>query len=56
MVHTSLKTMVSFRRGGGGGGVSTPILSFISRFGPLLQVQNFDFNFSLGGGGGQKNK
>ena len=43
---------------GGGGG--TLILSYISRFGPLLEVQNFEFHFYfLGGGGeggGQKNK
>ena len=43
LMHTSLKTMVGF-----GGG--TLILSYISMFGPLLEVQNFFF--FLGGGGG----
>ena len=54
MVHTSLKTIVSFQRGGGGGGgwYSNIILPYISRFGRLLEVQNFAFHFFLGGGGG----
>ena len=39
---------------GGGGEGGTLILSYISRFGPLLEVQNFEFHFFFffGGGGG----
>ena len=44
--------MVSFRRRGGGGVGGTLILSYISRFGLLLEVQNFEFHFFLWGGGG----
>ena len=41
--------------GGGGWWVGgTLILSYISRFGPLLEVQNFQFHFFWGGGGGRK--
>ena len=37
----------------------TLILSYISRFCPFLEIQNFELHFLLGGGGGaedQKNK
>ena len=37
----------------------TLILSYISRFCPFLEIQNFELHFCLGGGGGagdQKNK
>ena len=37
--------------GGGVGWVGTLILSYISRLGPLLEVQNFEFHFFWGGGG-----
>ena len=43
--------MVSFRGQGRGRG-GTLILSYISRFGTLLEVQNFEFHFFWGGGGG----
>ena len=50
-----------WREGGGGGGGGTLILSYISRFCPFLEIQNFELHFLLGGGGGggaedQKNK
>ena len=35
-----------------GGG--SQILSYKSRFGPLLEVQNFEFHFFVGGGGGSE--
>ena len=41
-----------------GGRGCTLILFYISRFGPFLEFQNFEFHFYGGGGGrgGQKNK
>ena len=58
LLHTALKTLVSFRgRGGGGWGVGTLMWSYISSFGPFLEFQNFEFYFVFGGGGGaEKNK
>ena len=43
---------------GARGGVGTLILSYISRFGPFLEVQNFELHFLEGGMGreGQINK
>ena len=41
---------------GWGGGGGTLILSYISRFCPFLEIQNFELHFLLGGGGDQKNK
>ena len=38
--------------GGGGGGGGTLILSYISRFCPFFEIQNFELHFLLGGGGG----
>ena len=35
-------------------GDGTLILSYICRFGPLLEVQNFEFHFFFWGGGGRK--
>ena len=32
----------------------TLILSYISRFCPFLEIQNFELHFLLGGGGGQE--
>ena len=43
----------------GGGGCGTLILSYIIRFCPFLEIQNFELHFVLGGGGwagDQKNK
>ena len=31
--------------------VGTLIISYISRFGPFLEAQTFEFHFFLGGGG-----
>ena len=44
-----------------GGGCGTLILSYINRFCPFLEIENFELHFLLGGGGGggagdQKNK
>ena len=57
MLHTALEHWSAFWREGGGGG-GTLILSYISRFGPFLEIQNFELHFLLGGGGAgdQKNK
>ena len=59
MLHTALKHWSAFWREGGGGGCGTLILSYISRFCPFLEIQNFELHFLLGGGGGagdQENK
>ena len=58
LLHTALKHCSAF--GAGEGGMGTLILSYISRLGPFLKVQNFELHFFFGGGGvgagGQKNK
>ena len=54
MLHTALKHWPAFLGEGGGG---TLILSYISRFGPFLKVQNFECIFGVGRGReGQINK
>ena len=57
LLHTALKHWSAFWWEGGGG-VGTLILSYISRFCPFLEIQNFELHFLLGGGGArdQKNK
>ena len=37
---------------GGGEGCGTLILTYISRFCPFLEIQNFELHFLLRGGGG----
>ena len=52
LLHTALKTLVSFR-GAGGGVVLWYYHIYISRFSPFWEVQNFEFQIIfLGGGGG----
>ena len=51
MVHFFSKNNGQLSAGGGGG---TLILSYISRFGRLLEVQYFAFHFFFGGGGSEK--
>ena len=60
LLHTALKHWSAFWREGGCG---TLILSYIRRFCPFLEIQNFELHFLFGGGGGggggtgdQKNK
>ena len=59
MLHTALKHWSAIWREGGCG---TLILSYISRFCPFFEIQNFELHFLFWGGGGgrgagdQKNK
>ena len=48
LLHTALKHWSAFWREGGGGGCGTLILSYISRFCPFLEIQNFELHFLLG--------
>ena len=50
MLHTALKHWPAFLGEGWGG---TLILSYISRFGPFLKVQNFELHFLEWGGVGK---
>ena len=51
LLHTALKHWSAFWREGVCGAL---ILSYISRFCPFLEIQNFELHFLLGGGGGQE--
>ena len=50
LLHTALKHWPAFLGEGWGG---TLILSYISRFGPFLKVQNFELHFLEWGGVGK---
>ena len=58
LLHTALKHWSAIWQEGGWCG--TLILSYISRFCPFLEIQNFELHFFFfffwGGGGNQKNK
>ena len=53
LLHTALKHWPAFWGEGWGG---TLILSYISRIGPFLKVQNFELHFWRGGGVGRSDK